>query len=278
MLRDIARETLEELTGSGGMEIYTVYSRNWDKWFGGRDLGAQLTAELYVDSTNNVYLRSQGEANAWAFQRSFNLVRARALSEVVNQNGTLRRRFNGFVSVVGITLVNLDEYLTCGAVRSGTLLNRTQQFFSLSYTFYIAGILPVTLGLSASGTISVPYEYTWTACNAPISVGAAARVTPSAWVSASGGVTVSLLLVRGGASVTADLLKTQAPGRAEGRITNGHFQACFNLSLSQQAISGGVDLWYQTRGWSGWGTRHSWRIWSFGSATQNYSIFNYCTP
>jgi hypothetical protein len=124
MLRDIARETLEELTGgSGDMGIYTVYNRTWDKWFGGRDLGAQLTAELYIDSANDIYLRSQGDAYAWAFNRSYNIVRARALSEVVNQNGTLKRRFNGFVSVVGITLVNYDEYLTCGASKTGNLLS-----------------------------------------------------------------------------------------------------------------------------------------------------------
>jgi hypothetical protein len=119
----------------------------------------------------------------------------------------------------------------------------------------------------------------WTACNAPISLAASAKVTPTAWVSASGGVTVSIWVARGGASVTADLLKTSVPGKAEGKLTWSTFQACFNLSLSQQPISGGVDLWYQLRKWNGsWGTRNSWRVWSFGSSTQNYTLFNYCTP
>lgn len=280
-VREAARGTLRSLaTPESGMQPATLYSWSWNRWLGGQDLGANFTALVSANTNNpnNITLSADGEAIGWAFQHSYSLVHANASSDVVTQSGVLKRHFNGNVKVLGNTLFNGDKYLTCGTTQSGSLYSVTQQFFSLSYTFYLAGVLPITLSLSASGSVSVPYEYRWDACNALVYMKASAKVTPTAWVSATGGVTVSIFLARGGASVTADLMKTGFPATAEAHINSGTAGACLNVQLSEQAISGHVDLWYQLHGVWSWGSRHSWTVWNFGSSPTSSTLYNYCWP
>ena len=280
-VRDAALATLRDMASvQRNMVPLTLYSWSWSWWLGGHDLGANLTASASADTgvPSNIILRAQGEAVGWAFNHSYSLVSANAYSDVVTQSGVLKRHFTGNVKVLGNTLVNLDKYVTCGSSQSGNLYSTTRQFFSLSYTFYLAGVLPITLSLSASGSISVPYDYRWNACNVPVYMSASAQITPTAWVSATGGVTVSIWIARGGASITADLLRTGVPSIAEAHINSGVAGACITVSLSEQAVSGGVDLWYQLRGFWGWGSRHSWRVWSFSSPTHYYPLYNHCWP
>jgi len=280
-VREMAQDTLRGMAlADPGMRPSTLYSWTWNRWLGGQDLGANFTALVSADTNNpsNIILRAEGEAIGWAFHHSYSLVSAKAYSDVVTQSSVLKRHFNGNVKVLGNTLVNVDYYLTCGATQSGNLYSTTRQFFSLSYTFYLAGVLPITLSLSASGSISVPYTYRWNACNVPVYMSASAQITPTAWVSATGGVTVSIFIARGGVSVTADLMKTGFPATAEAHINSGTAGACVTVQLSEQPISGHVDLWYQLRGFWGWNSRHSWTIWSFGAPPSSYTLYNHCWP
>ncbi|HLL52417.1 MAG TPA: hypothetical protein VK447_02665 [Myxococcaceae bacterium] len=279
LVREAARDTLRELSVTqSDMAPLTLYQWTWNRWLGGTNLGANFKAlvSANTDVPSNIILKAEGEAIGWAFGYSYSLVSAKAYSDVVTQNNVIKRHFNGNVKVLGITLYNNDWYVNCGQIATGNLYSTTRQFFALSYTWYLAGVLPVTLSLSASGTISVPYEYKYNACNAPVYVDASAKITPTAWISATGGVTVSIWVARGGAGVSANLLKTGVPAYAQGKIQNGTPGACVNVSLTEQPLSGSVYLWYQLRGFWGWRSVHSWTIWNFSSATSNYTLYNQC--
>lgn len=262
---------------SGSIASLTYYW-SWQKYIGGSDIKARLFAELDVRDTPDLYVRALGQATAHAWSWQYTLLKAYALSDVVNQSGTLKRRFGAYLDLLNNRYFTAEYFLTCGQTRSGSLGSFTLQFFNLSKSFYPWGI-KVTFNIGASGTVDGTYSYKYTACNAPVRLAADVTVTPAARISAVGGATVSIYIARAGAEIRADILKTSLPATATGEINYGTLRTCQNLSLTMQPISGNLSLWYQLRRWNGsWGSRHSWNVWSFSSSTYTQSLINRCLP
>ncbi|HEX5749150.1 MAG TPA: HEAT repeat domain-containing protein [Archangium sp.] len=255
-----------------------TYYWSWQRDIGGSDIKARLFAELDVRDTPDLYVRALGQATAHAWSWQYTLLKAYALTDVVNDNGTLKRRFGAYLDLLNNRYFTAEYFLTCGQTRSGSLGSFTMQFFNLSKSFYPWGIR-VTFSIGASGTVDGTYSYTYTACNAPVLLSAAVTVTPGARISAVGGATVSIYIARAGAEIRADILKTTLPATATGELRYGALRTCQNLSVTMQPISGNLSLWYQLRRWNGsWGSRNSWNVWSFSSNSYTQSLINRCLP
>ena len=251
---------------------------SWQKDIGGNDIKARLFAELDVRDTPDLYVRALGQATAHAWSWQYTLLKAQALSDVVNQNGTLKRRFGAYLDLLNNRYFTAEHFLACGQTQSGSLGSFTMQFFNLSKSFYPWGI-QVTFNIGASGTVDGTYSYMYSACNAPVQLAASVTVTPSARISAVGGATVSIYIARAGAEIRADILKTSLPATASGELRYGALRTCQNLSLTMQPISGNLSLWYQLRRWNGsWGSRSSWNVWSFASSSYTQQLINRCLP
>lgn len=257
---------------------YLTFYWSWQKDIGGSDIKARLFAELDVRDTPDLYVRALGQATAHAWSWQYTLLKAYALSDVVNQSGVLKRRFGAYLDLLNNRYFTAEYFLTCGQTKSGSLGSFTMQFFNLSKSFYPWGI-QVTFNIGASGTVDGTYSYTYTACNAPVQLAASVTVTPGARISAVGGATISIYVARAGAEIRADILKTTLPATASGEIRYGALRTCQNLSLTMQPISGNLSLWYQLRRWTGsWGSRNSWNVWSFSSSSYTQSLINRCLP
>jgi len=262
----------------GDVNMWLTYYWSWQRDIGGSDIKARLFAELDVRDTPDLYVRALGQATAHAWSWQYTLLKAYALTDVVNQNGVLRRRFGAYLDLLNNRYFTREAFLTCGQTQSGSLGSFTLQFFNLSKSFYPWGI-QVTFNIGASGTVDGSYSYTFTACNAPVRLAASVTVTPSARISAVGGATVSIYIARAGAEIRADILKTSLPATASGEINYGVLRTCQNLSITMQPISGSLSLWYQLRRWNGsWGSRNSWNVWSFSSNSYTQSLINRCLP
>lgn len=256
---------------------------NWSytKWIGNGDIKGELTAALKVKDTPDIYLSANGKAIAHAWSWQYTLLEGKLLSEVVTQNGQIKRHSVAELKVLGNSIAKKEHYLVCGEEQSGSVLANgplSQQFFSLSKSFYPWGI-QVTLSLKASGSLDLKYKYKFTACNAPIQASAEGSLTPEAKVTATGDAMVSIYIARGGARITADILKTTLPASLMAEIKSGVFKACATLKLELQPISGKLRLWYQLRKLTGgWKPEQGWDVWSFSSQTLSQTLIEQCLP
>lgn len=273
----VARHTARELLyANGDVPSLNAFDWNWQKFVGGGDLKGELKARLYLSDGPDITALAHGEAKAHAWSWSYSLAEAKATSYVQTENGTKYRYFEAYVKVLGNNVFTpIKERIACGVQRTGNLYQTTITFFSLTKTFMV-GPIPIQLGLSASGSISIPWKIVATACDVPISASANVSITPTVWASASATAAVTIFIARGGVGINADFLKTSLEAKASAtyHITNG-FHGNLGLNISVQPLAVRIFLWYQWRKWNGsWKSRNEWTIWNWSAATQTWPIWN----
>ncbi len=273
----VARHTARELLyANGDAPSLSAFDWNWQRFVGGGDLKGELKARLYLSDGPDITALAHGEAKAHAWSWSYSLAEAKATSYVQTENGTKYRYFEAYVKVLGNNVFTpIKERIACGVQRTGNLYQTTITFFSLTKTFMV-GPIPIQLGLSASGSISIPWKIVATACDVPISASANVSITPTVWASASATAAVTIFIARGGVGVNADFLKTSLEAKASAtyHITNG-FHGNLGLNITVQPLAVRIFLWYQLRKWNGsWKSRNEWTIWNWSAGTQTWPIWN----
>lgn|GEM_PF-4941749 len=251
----------------------------WYRTFGGGDFYATLYTYVRAED-NPLYGMAYGQAGAGVFGHYVNVLQAQALTDLVNST---TRRFAAYVWLLGNKIVDRQITVTCGSSNSQRLVGYSLTFFSFDKTFFV-GPVPVNLRAYATGNFAVDISYAWNACNAPVNQDVSVTITPRVWLHVSGYAGVNLLLVRGGIGVSVNLLNTALPvtARAIARNTSPAFTGCLVIQAALQPANGSLFLWYQTWAlrwppWdSGWGSEHDLTLWSFGSATYNWTIVNKC--
>jgi len=249
---------------------------------GGSDVYGQILAELHANNNNgnsNFYILGQGEIKAYAWSFNKSIARAYACSEVVNQNGTLRRKFSAKAYVLGNQVVSYERFLNCGQTVSGVLWSGSMTFFNMSVNFYPMGIC-VSLGVKVGGSASLNYGYGFNSCNAPIQAKAYASITPSGCITASGSASVSIYILKVGVTISANILNTSFPVTltATAQTINPYLCAQFLITKVQQSINGNLKLWAKRRKFilfGGWKTIFSTILWSFSSSSNTSTVFNY---
>ncbi|WP_110519400.1 HEAT repeat domain-containing protein [Herpetosiphon llansteffanensis] len=273
----VARHAARELLfANSDAPRLNAFDWNWQKFVGGGDLKGELKARLYLSNGPDITALAHGEAKAHAWSWSYSLAEAKATSYVQTENGIKYRYFEAYVKVLGNNVFTpIKERVACGVQRTGNLYQTTMTFFSVTKTFMV-GPIPIQLGLSASGSISIPWKIVATACDVPISASANVSITPTVWASASATAAVTIFIARGGIGINADFLKTSLEAKASAtyHITNG-FHGNLGLNVSVQPLAVRIFLWYQLRKlFGGWKSRNEWTIWNWSAATQTWPIWN----
>ncbi len=265
------------------------FSRSWTKRVGRGFAWGEVHGEVQAQSTMtvpNIYLHALGTATGHLFGFTRELARAEFTSRVVTTGTnpvTYTRQFTGSVNVFGQTVVNQSFFsYGCGLTRTGDLLpqyNRT--FFSVGKTFWV-GVVPVRLTASMAGHVVVKYQYDIGACNAPLSANASITVTPQAWISAQGTAGVNLWIVKAGAGIYVDILKTSLPAGVRGEYVlvpgPARWQVCAEAKLMIEPLSGRLYVYVDRRKWIFFGSwrHHEWTLWRFALNPYSWTLLREC--
>lgn len=306
IVRDAAAATLMERgveegsAAAAALELYNaaplalngVWRKDWDKRLGGRKIGVTLPGNIYVSSppkTSALYLDANQYAYAHAWSYKYRLFRARLLSYQKNRT---QRHVGAYVWVGGNSIYRKYETtVPCNVNRSGTLVNQSVQIFRLNTTIPIYWVLSVNLEAKGRGYFRVKYNYMHRVCNSNSAL-VEGTITPEAWASASGGAYASLIALRGGATLDADLLRGSIPAKVSALVTQSgnnapQLKACIDVRAKFQALKGSVRLvaehrikkgsWWKF--WSGWTWKEflSKKIFSFDTPSKNYELLVRCS-
>ena len=286
-LSNQARESLgnfeeaAEALAPGGL-----YRNSWNRILGRSDFGVELPGGYTVASPPNyyplyLYAYQRAIARAWSFR--YTLAQAELVSRRISGN---RQLFGAYLSVAGNRFNRkIERTLPDRSTASGTLFNQSVQFFNYSQRIPIYGPLSVTIQARASGHIRLTYNYGHDLRNVaqPTMSG---TITPRVWATATASASVSIEVLRGGATLSATLLNTSIPTSATLSYSqaNNRFTFCLNVRAISQPLSAQLAIWADRRSVSvSWrGIRISWsrivtrNLWTYTAPTRTYDLVVRC--
>jgi hypothetical protein len=105
---------------------------------------------------------------------------------------------------------------------------------------------------------------------------------PTVWARAEASAYLDIVVARGGGTLEADLLKTSVPARGTVTYANAQVSFCLNVTAQTQALSGRFYVWGDLRvprfgipPWK-WSRVVSSTLWTFGTGSGSYTIYNAC--
>ncbi len=277
---EIRERALEVLQGRAGvsplLESATVLlNKSWTRTVGGSSIRAVLSGTLKVQDAP-FHLEGVAEAvgHAWSYSKS--LVKVAALGDVTLSGTTRYLNFSAKFHVAGNQIwAFAPAPIPCGVIKSDTY-TRSTTFLSASYSIPIWGPLTANLGVGLTGTASLVVSGELNGCT--LSPYATGSIIPSGAVSGYAEAYVSVWVAKGGATLSADILKASLPGTVRGTLTTNGLQAYAKADLTMQAMTGKLDLWVKVRkvfgGWRSW----SWNVWKFSNTPYVHNFFTVQYP
>ena len=259
-----------------------VWAKNWNKSFSAGPVKINLPGDVTVKGAPDapaLTLDANQAANGSVMGINFSLFRAKLLSDA--PSGT--RRFGAYFWIGSNTLVwKYEENVGCSFAKSGVLWEGSREFFSFSRSIPVYGLLVVTLEAEASGYAKITYDYQQQLCNSDAAT-LTGKITPQAAITAQGGGYATLLVLRGGVTLTAEILKTTIPAQTNATLTrNGSslvLDACIDVKAAVDPLTG--KLAAKVEGYVpilGWKKIKAWNIWEFAVSSQNYTLLANCAP
>ena len=286
-----AQEGGEEVQAAGADAIQAYRWWRWNKSFGNAYVGVDLPGYMYAASPSHsnpyggglyFYGYQRADAHIWQVLNNYTL----AKGEIWTQKRGNLQRFGARLSVLGNRIrVQYIRDLPCAATRIGTLLKRRYRVFSVSKTILVWGVLPLTFRASSYAYFQMVYRYTANVCNvlAPTVRGA---IIPYVWATASGSAYVTLVAIRGGATLAATLLKTSMPVEVRAWLASGRLNLCIDVDVNTQPLAMRFFLWadhFTKDGawwqfWKGWSWKRwkEWTVASFNTGTYSYNLWDRC--
>ncbi|MCE7979759.1 MAG: hypothetical protein DYG89_01090 [Caldilinea sp. CFX5] len=281
---DEIEQALQAYAAVSAATIDGVFAKNWTKSFSAGPLTINLPGDLTVKSAPDaptLTLNANQYANGKVMGINFSLFHAQLLSDAPAG----ARRVGAYLWIGNNTLVWKEEAnVPCSFVKNRTLWQGDKSFFNFNQSIPVYVGLVVTLQAQASGRAAITYDYQHQLCNANAAT-VSGTITPQVMVTAKGSAYLTLLLVRGGVTLQADILKASLPARASGSLSqNGStlptLGACIDARASVEPLSGFLaakaEVWvpWQFK----WKTVVSKNLWSFTVNSQNYTLWAQCWP
>ncbi len=280
-----AEQALQAYAAVKAAAVDGIFTKNWNKSFSSGPVTINLPGDLTVKSAPDapaLTLDANQYATGSVMGINFNLFHAKLLSDVPAG----ARRVGAYFWIGNNTLVWQDEAnVPCSFTKNGTLWQGSKQFFSFSKSIPVYWILTVDLHAQATGYAKITYDYQHQLCatNAATATG---TITPQVQVAAQGSAYLSLLLVRGGVVLTADILKTSLPASISASLTQSGSNppvlgACVDVKATIDPLSGKLVANAQRRKYvvgGSWKNIGTWNIWNFAVNSQNYTLWAQCWP
>lgn len=253
------------------------YNYGWTKLLGNNNLGVEFPGGINVASppaTTGLTANAYQAANGWIFGHSLPIAKGELRSFRQGDN----QFFGAYLSLAGYVISRYEQQFPCAVSRTGNLFNGTLQVLNVTYSVPVFAVITLNINVKASGTFTLDWNFSVDFCGIT-QITLNAGITPTAWVTAAASAYLELMLVRGGATLTATLLKTELPAKAS-LIMNGtptpSLQFCIDIRANTQPLSGYLDVWADIRVWWNWVRIGSQRLWNFSTPTATYPLLVQC--
>jgi hypothetical protein len=261
-----------------------VWAKNWNKSFSAGPVTINLPGDITVKGTPDapaLTLDANQAATGNVMGINFSLFRAKLLSDAPSGS----RRFGAYFWIGSNTLVwKVEENVACSFAKSGVLWEGSREFFRFSRSIPVYGVLVVTLNAGAGGYAKITYDYQQQLCDANAAT-VTGKITPQTAVTAAGSAYLTLVAIRGGVTLSADILKTTIPAEINAKLTpNGSaipkLSVCVNVNANVEPLKGALaanaQIWvpWQFK----WKTVLSRNLWEFAVTAQSYSLLADCGP
>ncbi|RIK34589.1 MAG: hypothetical protein DCC55_32855 [Chloroflexi bacterium] len=277
-LSDTAQTALDQfamdLTAAPGN-----YNYAWTKLLGNKNLGVEFPGGINVASPPaaiGLTAYAHQSTNAWIYGRSLSLAKGELRSFRRGDNQV----FGAYLSLAGNLIRRQYELeFPCAVSRTGNLFNGSLQFLNVTYSVPVFAVITLNVNVRASGSFALDWNYGADFCGIT-QVTLNAGITPKAWVTANASAYLDLVVVRGGATLTATLLKTDVPAKVSvvlnGASSPPSLQFCIDIKVITQPLSGYLDVWADVRVWLYWQRIGSARIWNFSTPSNTYPLWVQC--
>lgn len=285
--------TLQSSTANAALTNYATvvtaaangtWTKNWTESFDAGPLTINLPGNITVSSApeaNVLTLDANQSANGSIMGIDFDLFRAQLLSDAPGGN----RRFGAYFWLGSNVLIrSYEEAASCNYSKTGSFWEADREFFHFSTQIPVYGILSVTLAASASGNANIGYEYQQQLCD-PESATITGKIIPQTGIQAEGSAYLSLELIRGGVTLTADILKSSLPVQAYATIVQSDAvpsaRLCANVSATIEPLSGKLTASAERRRYvlfGSWKSLGSWELWDFAIEAKSYPLLDGCIP
>ncbi len=270
--------------------VETAFSRNWGKNFGNQYVGVRLPGSLYYATPpesnqfgGGLYIRASQRVDAYVWQvlPNYNVASANAESRF---NGSTGYNVNVSVSVLNnrLALINQSRFISCTQeIGPISLLNKHISIFNKSVTIFVLGIIPISFGVKAGGSIYLTMDAGTNNVCAGDFKAIRLRITPAVSITIIGEAYVNLLFAQGGAALRGDLIKVGLPtqGYVEFTTSTGVQRWCINVDVTVQPFFIRFYLFARAR-WnifsSKWPVNKEWTVAEYGSPSYNYPIYGSC--
>ncbi|MFK7802781.1 MAG: hypothetical protein AB8G95_14190 [Anaerolineae bacterium] len=270
--------------------VEAAFSRNWGKNFGNRYVGVRLPGSLYAATPpqsnqfgGGLYVRASQRVDAYVWQVLPNLNVASASAES-RYNGATGYNINVNVSMLNnrLRLVNQNRFISCTQnIGPVTLLNKFQPILDKSVTIFVLGIIPISFGIKAGGSIQLTVDASTNNVCAGDFKAIRLRITPSIAITIIGEAYVNLLFAQGGAALRGDLVRVGLPtqGYVEFTTSTGVQRWCVNVDISVQPFSIRFYLFARAR-WNlfsnKWPLNKEWTVAQYGAPSYSYPLVGVC--
>jgi len=259
-----------------------VWAKNWNKSFSAGPVTINLPGDITVKGAPDapaLTLNANQSATGSVMGINFSLFRAKLLSDAPSGS----RRFGAYFWIGSNTLVwKYEANIGCSFAKSGVLWEGSREFFRFRKIIPVYGILVVTLEAGAGGYAKISYDYQQQLCNNN-SATLTGRITPQAAITAQGSAYATAPLLRGGVTLTAEILKTTIPAQASATLTPSGsspvLKVCVDVKATVDPLTG--KLAAKVEGYVpffGWKKIKSWNIWEFAVNSQSYPLLTDCIP
>jgi len=229
------------------------FNQTWERWAGGENFGLHFPGGIKMEASSQAGVNIHGfqEIDGYVVKRKINIADASIVMTPKPGNtflvGAYMKLGNG-----NLIKKTYEQNVPCVYTKSGNLSQQNTTFYEGSTTVPVAGLILVTFSFRTGGVFSVNYEYALSACN-PLNMTAMARLIPAGNVYAAGEASVSLVVLRGGAGLSATVLDTSIPVEVNLTYTGNAYQFCTVATANSKALTlrvyGFVDRIKLLGGW-----------------------------
>lgn len=259
----------------GQMAAPGRYNYSWTKLLGNSNLGVEFPGGIDVASppaTTGLAANAYQAANGRLFGNTLPI----AKGELRSFRRGDYQVFGAYLSLAGYVIAQSEQQFPCAVSRTGNLFNGTLQVLDVTYSIPVYAVITLNINVKASGSFSLDWNFSVDFCGIT-QITLNAGITPKAWVTAEASAYLELVVVRGGATLTATLLKTELPAKVSLVLNNTpSLQFCLDIKANTQPLSGYLDVWADVRVWWNWVRIGSKRLWNFSTPSKSYPLWVQC--
>ncbi|MFN8441807.1 MAG: hypothetical protein U0175_13595 [Caldilineaceae bacterium] len=254
----------------------TTWKKSWNKHLGGNKFGINLPGSVNaaekLQPERNVSLVAEQKADAHAWSFTYNVAKAEMVSK---RNGDHQDFHLGLYLLNNKIKKEWNKSVQCDFNKSANVYKKTHTLIDFSQKIPVWAIINITIGIRATGSLSLDYSYDLDVCN-PLHPFVSGSITPAVNATLEGYAAVSIEIVRAGASVSGTLLNTSLPAKLTAK-RDDKFELCMNITVKTKPLTIAVKIFAERRKLTGGWKRFAEKtIFKYETPQKNYALLDKC--